>query len=85
MKHERLKEELTLTRREAIAAMTAAIASLPSITSATDQRRATGLGLVAYNCAFRRKWMQQRDPKIDLFEPLTFLKHCHSNISDGVS
>jgi sugar phosphate isomerase/epimerase len=24
----------------------------------------------------RRKWLQQRDPKFDLFEPLTFLKHC---------
>ncbi len=43
---------------------------------AGERRTRSRLGLVAYNCAFRRKWLQQQDPQLDLFEPLTFLKHC---------
>ena len=85
MKHERLKAELTLTRRESLAAMIAATASLASVTSATEERRATSsLGLVIYDCALRRKWLQQRDPKSDLFEPLTFLKHCRDIGAGGM-
>lgn len=84
MKHERLKAELTLTRREVLAGMIAATTSLPSVTLATEQRRETGLGLVIYDCAIRRKWMQQRDPKFDLFEPLAFLRHCQSIGAGGM-
>ena len=73
MKNDRLEAYLTLTRRAALGAMAAAMGSV-AIAAETPAR--SRLGLVAYNCAFRRKWMQQRDPKFDLFEPLTFLKHC---------
>jgi hypothetical protein len=44
----------------------------------------SGLGLVIYDCAIRRKWLQQRDPKIDLFEPSTFLKHCREIGAGGM-
>ena len=44
----------------------------------------TGLGLVAYDCAIRRKWLQQRDSEFDLFEPLTFLKHCRDIGAGGM-
>jgi 3-oxoisoapionate decarboxylase len=85
MKNERRKAELTLTRRESLAAMIAATASLTSVTSATDERRATSsLGLVIYDCALRRKWLQLRDPKFDLFEPLAFLRHSQSIGAGGM-
>ncbi len=85
MKNERQNTELLLTRRESLAAMIATTGSMASIASAADERRATSsMGLVAYDCGIRRKWLQQRDPKFDLFEPLTFLKHCHSIGAGGM-
>jgi hypothetical protein len=42
------------------------------------------LGLTACTCAIRRKWLQQPDPKSGLFEPLVFLKHCHSVGAGGI-
>ena len=36
----------------------------------------TGLGLVAYDCRIRRQWSRKQNPQTDLFDPLTFLKHC---------
>jgi sugar phosphate isomerase/epimerase len=68
------KQMPTLTRREALSAI--ATATIGSFALANESRQRTGLGLVSYNCAIRRMWMQQQDPKVDLFEPLTFLKHC---------
>jgi sugar phosphate isomerase/epimerase len=44
----------------------------------------TGLGLVVYNCGIRRKWMQQQDATFELFEPLTFLRHCQSLGAGGM-
>lgn len=51
---------------------------------ANESAKPTGLGLVIYDCAIRRKWMLQRDAKADLFEPLTFLKHCQSIGAGGM-
>ena len=65
------KQMPTLTRREALSAI--ATATIGSFALANESRQRTGLGLVSYNCAIRRMWMQQQDPKVDLFEPLTFL------------
>lgn len=59
-------------------------ASTGAVALADDSPRGTGLGLVSYNCAIRRKWLQQRDPRIDLFEPLTFLKHCREIGAGGM-
>lgn len=64
----------TMTRRSALGSIAAA--TLGSVVMATETQQRSRLGLVAFNCAIRRKWMQQQDPKVDLFEPLTFLKHC---------
>ncbi|MFN4260734.1 MAG: sugar phosphate isomerase/epimerase family protein [Gemmataceae bacterium] len=44
----------------------------------------TGLGLVIYTCGFRRKWLSQQGTAGDLFEPLTFLKHCHALGAGGM-
>jgi sugar phosphate isomerase/epimerase len=82
MKNDRLDADPTLTRRAAMGALIVAAAG--AATMAAENRPTTGLGLVAYNCAFRRKWMQQRDPKFDLFEPLTFLKHCRDVGAGGM-
>lgn len=72
----------TMTRREALGAIAAATMGSLRLAAATGER--TSLGLVAYNLGNRRKWMRQRDPKFDLFEPLTLLKHCHSVGAGGM-
>lgn len=69
-------DRFNCTRREVLAAMVATTTTLPVI-AAEATLPTSRLGLVAYTCANRRKWMQQHEPNIDLFEPLTFLKHCH--------
>jgi sugar phosphate isomerase/epimerase len=71
-----------LTRRDALGAIVAAATG--AIALGDDMPPRNRLGLVAFNCAIRRKWMQQRDPEFDLFEPLTFLKHCHSVGAGGM-
>jgi hypothetical protein len=70
-----------LTRREALGAM---LATTGATALAAESQRTSGLGLVIYDCAIRRKWLQQRDPKFDLFEPLTFLKHCREAGAGGM-
>lgn len=42
------------------------------------------MGLVIYDCKLRRQWMRQREPGFDLFEPLTFLNHCHALGAGGM-
>lgn len=81
MTNDRLEAYPTLTRRAALGAAAAAIAS---VVMATEAQQRSRLGLVAFNCAIRRKWMQQRDPKFDLFEPLNFLKHCREVGAGGM-
>lgn len=60
-----------------------AISGLPAAIAA-DERPSTGLGLVAYDCAFRRQWLRRQNPQFDLFEPLTFLKHCQQLGAGGM-
>ena len=72
----------TMTRRSALGAI--AVATMGSVVMATEAQQRSRLGLVAFNCAIRRKWMQQRDPKFDLFEPLNFLKHCREVGAGGM-
>jgi len=55
----------------------------PSL-SAAEPAKSAGLGLVAYDCAIRRQWLQQRDAEFDLFEPLTFLRHCRDIGAGGM-
>ena len=49
-----------------------------------DVTRITGMGLVAYDCGIRRRMLQQQNADFDLFEPLTFLKHCHQLGAGGM-
>lgn len=74
MQDDGLESRSTMTRRSALGAIAAATTG-PAVVAAVPQQRSR-LGLVAFNCAIRRKWLQQQDPQVDLFEPLTFLKHC---------
>jgi len=71
-----------MTRRSALGAIAAA--TMGSVVVATEPQQRSRLGLVAFNCAIRRKWLLQRDPKSDLFEPLTFLKHCRDVGAGGM-
>lgn len=82
MKDDSLADCATMTRRSALG--TIAAATLGSVVMATEAQQRSRLGLVAFNCAIRRKWLQQRDPKFDLFEPLTFLKHCRDVGAGGM-
>jgi sugar phosphate isomerase/epimerase len=72
----------TVTRRAALATIIAATTARAF--AAVETPRMTRLGLVIYNCAIRRKWLQQREPAVDLFEPLTFLRHCRDVGAGGM-
>jgi len=77
-----------ITRRAALSriagATTCALTPALSSIAAAEQRKRTGMGLVIYDCNIRRKWMREQKPEFDLFEPLTFLKHCHSLGAGGM-
>jgi sugar phosphate isomerase/epimerase len=74
-----------ITRREALAAG-ASLGALAggALRADAEPRASSRLGLVIYDCAIRRKWMQQHDATTDLFEPLTFLKHCREIGAGGM-
>ncbi len=82
MTDDRQEASSTMTRRSALGAIAAA--TMGSVVVTTESQQRSRLGLVAFNCAIRRMWMQQQDPKVDLFEPLTFLKHCRDVGAGGM-
>lgn len=82
MNNDGLKASSTMTRRSALGAIAAA--TIGSVVGAKETQPRSRLGLVAFNCAIRRKWLQQREPQSDLFEPLTFLKHCRDVGAGGM-
>ncbi|MHC4878110.1 MAG: sugar phosphate isomerase/epimerase family protein [Planctomycetota bacterium] len=69
-----------MDRRSALGAMSQATCGaclLPALQArSAEGRLSTGLGLVIYGCRIRQQWTKQRNPGVDLFDPLTFLKHC---------
>jgi sugar phosphate isomerase/epimerase len=73
----------TALRRIAACSAVAATAPIQSGFAAVSVPK-TGLGLVAYCCGIRRKSLARQDPASDLFEPLTFLRHCHSLGAGGM-
>ncbi len=76
-----------LIRRDALLLMSASAACvLPRASVAQDDQvsNRTGMGLVIYDCNLRRRWMREREAGFDLFDPLTFLKHCHSLGAGGM-
>lgn len=82
------RNKLALTRRASLQAIAGAAAAtlLPTLTKADSKEpaRRTGMGLVIYDCKFRRTWMRQQKPEFDFFEPLTFLKHCRELGAGGM-
>lgn len=72
-----------LTRRGALAVGALALAAT-ACAAPPVPKKITGLGLVIYNCAIRRKALLERNSKIDLFEPLAFLQHCKSLGAGGM-
>ncbi|MCS6850609.1 MAG: sugar phosphate isomerase/epimerase [Gemmataceae bacterium] len=75
-----------LSRRQALAGMTGAAAAsltMPGTAPSQDMPRSS-LGLVIYSCGLRRRAQLMRNPKDDLFEPLTFLRHCHQRGAGGM-
>ena len=52
--------------------------------AAVQSERITDMGIVIYDFNLRRRWMNKQNPAQDLFEPLTFLKHCHSLGAGGM-
>ena len=76
-----------INRRTAICQFSAiaACATTPALRSfGAECAKRTGMGLVIYNCNLRRKWMRQQKPDYDLFQPLSFLKHCHTLGAGGM-
>jgi 3-oxoisoapionate decarboxylase len=82
-----MKQLTTISRRTAIKRLStaAAIAAMTCESSNADEPRySTNMGLVIYDCNIRRRWMRDQNPDLDLFEPLTFLKYCHSRGAGGM-
>lgn len=74
------------TRREVLTSIAGGLAAgtLPATPArSSDQPAGAALGLVVYNCARRRQWLSQQD-SIDLYEPLSFLKHCRELGAGGM-
>ena len=80
-------DKYRIDRRDALMLLSASAASLvPSPVQAAPKPllQRTGMGLVIYDCNLRRRWMRQQEASFDLFEPLTFLKHCKSLGAGGM-
>ncbi len=74
-------------RRTAITRVAVSVATATGLGKSAlgnDDPKPTGLGLVIYDCNIRRKWLQQQQPGVDLFEPLTFLRHCRALGAGGM-
>lgn len=61
----------------------AALAYLPRAVDGGETPR-TGMGMVAYCQNLRRQLDKQRDSGVDLFDPITFLQHCHVLGAGGI-
>ena len=82
-----MDQSIVIDRRTAIARLGAAAAGLatssPGRAEENERPRLTGMGLVIYDCNLRRRWLPQKSG-FDLFEPLTFLKHCRALGAGGM-
>lgn len=83
-----MQQSQSISRRTALRQISAAV-TWAAMTSdrrsfAAEPVKRTGMGLVIYDCNIRRRWLRGQQPQFDLFEPLTFLKHCHSLGAGGM-
>lgn len=77
----------TINRRAALRSLATIVgsATTPSVCSfAAESVKRTEMGLVIYDCSIRRRWLRETNANVDLFEPLTFLKHCHALGAGGM-
>jgi len=78
----------TISRRHfAAASFTALAAPKLALTRGAESDSPTqrcGMGLVIYDYQLRRRWLNSRSSGNDLFEPLTFLKHCRAVGAGGM-
>ena len=74
-----------ISRRMFLATSAASAFATTCLSAAeSDAVAGTGMGLVIYDCGIRRRWMRAQNREFDLFEPLTFLKHCHALGAGGM-
>lgn len=76
-----------VSRRQAlhgIGCLAAGAATLAVHEASAATPRQTGLGIVAYDCNLRAKWLKQQSAGFDLMKPLNFLKHCQSLGAGGM-
>jgi len=73
-----------LSRRAALAKISATAAMGLAPAGAAPAPRKTGMGLVIYDHNIRRKWLRTQKPGFDLFEPVTFLEHCRKLGAGGM-
>ncbi len=75
-----------LHRRQALIGLIAATAAPRTLFAAdtTDAPQRSSLGLVAYCCASQRQVQLRPGGVGDLFDPLTFLDHCHALGAGGM-
>ncbi len=74
-------------RRQAVKQLSVLAAGLSIVgeaSSAATTNARTGLGIVMYDCQFRRTLLKKQDDSVDLFEPFRFLRHVHSLGAGGV-
>ena len=80
-----LTSRVTRRRSLQLLAGTMVASAAPGLDAAAPlPARRTGMGLVIYNCSIRRRWLQQHQPGLDLFQPHVFLKHCHAQGAGGM-
>lgn len=82
-----MRNSVRLHRRAALCGMAGALVAggfAARDASADETPPRTGLGLVLYNASLRRQMLRRSDATVDLFEPLTFLKHCHAVGAGGM-
>ena len=81
-----MSNERQITRRTAL--VRGATATTAVLTGANaswgDEPPRSRLGLVLYTCGIRRRWRLRRNAKDNLFEPLTFLRHCRELGAGGM-
>lgn len=76
----------SMTRREALAAVGTSFVAAGRFATGAEPKIGTrsALGLVTFDFAIRRAWLRHRDPAFDLYEPLTFLRHCREVGAGGM-
>ncbi len=78
----------TINRRDALGLLAGSLAagalSRAAHAAAFEKTQETGMGLVVYCLGNRQRAIRRENPEVNLFEPMTFLEHCHKLGAGGV-